>query len=78
MTEKADQSIQSIEQTTTQLRLVAAAYLQEGVSPGVMCGSLIRLAHEIMVAQDMSPMQISNQLNWLCDEVREEAYTATN
>jgi hypothetical protein len=58
-------------------RLVAVAYMNEGVSPGTLVASLMRIIWDLMKAQDMGDMQISNELYALVDGVREQGYQKT-
>lgn len=64
----------TIAEITKRIRAGAALYLEAGVSPGQISAGLMTVIVELMKAQEMSDMQISNQLNWLVDEIREKTF----
>jgi len=58
------------------MRQALAGLLEAGYRPSVISGGLIVTIYNLMKAQEMSEMQISNELNRIVDGVRELAFIA--
>lgn len=69
-----EQTDKDINDRASLFRLVAVAYMNEGVSPGTLVASLMRIIWDLMKAQDMSATQASNELLKIVDGLREIGY----
>ncbi len=69
-----DERADTIAKTAKEIKFLVAAYLEEGISPGVIAGALIENTIDLMRVQDMSKMQISNELYALVDGIRDQAF----
>ena len=67
-------SKQQIEAIAAAMRKALVVYLDAGYSPGSLAGGLMIVIYNLMKAQEMSEMQISNELNRIVDRVREMAF----
>mgnify|MGYP000503822338 CR=1 FL=1 len=56
------------------IRQAVPAWQGAGITPGAIVAGCVSAAVEQMLAQQMSPMEISNALNELCDGAREQAF----
>jgi len=74
-TQNAEELIQQqIIQVDWAMRQALTVFLDAGYRPNAITGGLIVTIYNVMKAQDMSEMQISNELNRIVDGVREMAF----
>ncbi len=65
---------EQMNQVAEAMRKAIDVYFEAGYSPGSIVGGLMIAVHQLMQAQKMSKMQISNELNRFVDGVREMAF----
>ena len=61
-------------QVAEAMRKAIDVYFEAGYSPGTITGGMMITVHSLMKAQNMSDMQILNELIRLVDGVREMAF----
>ena len=68
---------EQINKVASAIRKALVVYLDAGYSPGTLAGGLMVAIYNLMKAQEMSEMQISNELYRIVDGVRELAFLAS-
>ncbi|MCH9026080.1 MAG: hypothetical protein IIA05_03065 [Proteobacteria bacterium] len=67
---------EQINEVAAAMRKAIVVYFDAGYSPGTISGGLMVAIYNLMKAQEMSEMKISNELYRIVDGVRELAFLA--